>query len=157
MPAPKRWLLGLGLLAVGFVAGAGAVFAWERWHGPPPPAAAEEAPPRCWEAVVYLPLTDGQGKPFPDTTVEEAVGSLVSTFGGATLGDRRDGYWLDEHGRLRRETVRPVTISFPRERLAGFRQAVRDVGRRLGQECMYVRLEEPRVELIRSGAETTAP
>jgi hypothetical protein len=69
-------------------------------------------------------------------------------FGGATLGTPQEGCWLDARGLVCREQVRPVVISFAAERLDEFRGAVRAVGQFLGQEVMYVRFEEPRVELI---------
>jgi len=42
----------------------------------------------------------------------------------------------------------PVVVSFAPERLDELRAAVHAVGKRLGQEAMYVRFEAPRVELI---------
>jgi hypothetical protein len=51
-----------------------------------------------------------------------------------------------------REQVRPVIVSFAPGRLDEFRHAVHNVGQRLGQEAMYVRFEEPRVQLIPVGA-----
>ena len=142
----RNGLIGVVLLALGSGLGGYAVLAWEQTHRQPDEPAA--LPPRCWEAVVYLPLTDNDGKQFSEADVQGAIGLLVNDFGGATLTDRREGYWLDANQQLRREPVRPVIVSFARERLDHFRRSVREVGRRLGQECMYVRLEEPRVELI---------
>ena len=45
-----------------------------------------------------------------------------------------------------------MAISFAPQRLEEFRRAVYAAGRRLGQEAMYVRFEEPRIELIAVGA-----
>jgi hypothetical protein len=106
--------------------------------------------------MVYMPLADNTGRPFPEETWQEALAALVVPFGGATLDSPREGCWLDARGRIFREQVRPVFVSFAPERLDEFRGAVRAVGRRLGQETMYVRFEEPRVELIRgAGSEPT--
>lgn len=116
----------------------------------PAVAAADDAPaPRRWEATVYLPLADNQGQPFAETEWQQALGNFVAPFGGATLGQSLEGCWLDERGRLCREWVRPVVISFVPERLAEFRAAVHGIGKHLGQEAVYVRFEEPRVALIR--------
>lgn len=104
---------------------------------------------RCWEATVYLPLADNSGQPFSEETWREVLAMLVGPFGGATLGSAQEGCWLDAHGRVHREQVRPVVISFAADRLKEFRDVVRAVGQRLGQEAMYIRFEEPRVELIR--------
>lgn len=106
---------------------------------------------RSLEATVYLPLADNAGRPFADDTWQVALAVLVEPFGGATLGNAQEGCWLDARGRVLREPVRPVVVSFAPERLDEFRGAVRTVGRHLRQEAMYVRFEEPRVELIPGG------
>jgi hypothetical protein len=149
----RRGLIGVAVLAVGIAVGR---------YTPPPrdcvtrpddePAAAARPAPRCWEATVYLPLADNQGQPFSEGAWQETLAVLVVPFGGATLGPPQEGCWLDVHGRVCREQVRPVVISFAPERLDEFRGVVRAVGRRLGQEAMYVRFEEPRVELIPGGS-----
>ncbi|HVK18732.1 MAG TPA: DUF1772 domain-containing protein [Fimbriiglobus sp.] len=116
-----------------------------------PADAAVEPAPRRLEATVYLPLTDNEGQPFTETTWHEALERLVAPFGGATLGEPQEGCWLDARGRMCRERVRPVVVSFAPERLGEFRRAVHGVGQRLGQEVVYVRFEEPRVDLIPVG------
>jgi hypothetical protein len=108
--------------------------------------------PRCWEATVYLPLADNEGRSFAEAAWREALEGLVAPFGGATLGEPQDGCWVDPRGRVCRERVRPVVVSFAPDRLDEFRHAVRGAGTRLGQQAMYVRLEEPRVELVPVGA-----
>jgi hypothetical protein len=128
----------LGVLALGVALGASGLFLWQRWR----------EPARSWEATVYLPVNDNRGKPFPPREWRAAIGVLVERFGGATLGDRREGFWLDAHRHIQREPVRLLTVSFDRGRLDEFRQAVHEVGKRLGQQTVYVRFEEPHVELI---------
>lgn len=121
-----------------------------------PVEAAGGPAPRRWEATVYLPLADNGGQPFAEAAWHDALDGLVARFGGATLGPPQEGCWLDARRRVCREPVRPVVVSFPRERLDEFRHAIHEVGERLGQEAMYVRFEEPRVELIPVSA-ATAP
>ena len=96
---------------------------------------------------------DGRG-PGPPAPAAGPRGrpALVVPFGGATLGQSQEGCWLDAGRRVCREPIRPVVVSFMPERLDEFRQALHDVGKRLGQEAMYVRFEEPRVELVRVDA-----
>jgi hypothetical protein len=147
--------LGLLLFTAGAALGGSAVLAWQQAQAvPPAPEPVAEAHPLSWEATLYLPLIDNRSKPFPEEEWLEAINVLVRRFEGATLGEQREGYWLDHNRRVHREPVRPVVISFDRHRLGEFRQTVREVGRRLGQECMYVRLEQPRVELIAVLAES---
>jgi hypothetical protein len=109
-----------------------------------------------WEATVFLPLADNEGQSFAESTWHEALTRLVTPFGGATLGEPQEGCWLDARGRMCRERVRAVVVSFAPDRLNEFRLAVHDVGRRLGQEAMYVRFEEPLVDLIPVGAAGSA-
>jgi hypothetical protein len=142
---------GVGLLAMGVVVGRCALPPGDLMGRPveAPAATVVERPvPRRWEATVYLPLSDNQGRPFAEAMWHEALGRFVTPFGGATLGLLQEGCWLDARGRLQREWVRPVVVSFAPQRLDEFRQAVHDVGRLLDQEAMYVRFEEPRVELV---------
>lgn len=142
-------LFRVALFLAGTAAGGAAVLGWE--HGPrllhrPPPAAAE--PPRRWEATFYLPVVDGGGQRLSAEDWQGALAELVRRFGGATVGGEQEGWWRDGRDRVHREPVRPVTVSFERHRLDEFREGVRALGRRLGQAEMYVRLEEPRVEVL---------
>jgi hypothetical protein len=109
---------------------------------------AAELPARRVEATVFLPIKDNQDRPFPESVWQQAVEVIVAEFGGATLGQVQEGCWRDDQQRLRREPIRPLIVSFPAEQLETFRTKVREVGRKLGQESMYVRYEEPRIDLL---------
>ena len=150
MSGLRRGLIGLIVFLAGTAAGGAAVLAWEHGprllHRPPSPGAAE--PPRRWEATLYLPAAANDGRRFSEDAWQGAVAVLVDHFGGATLAGEQEGWWLDRDRHVRREPVRPVVVSFERHRLGEFRDLVREVGRRLGQEEMYVRLDEPRVETL---------
>jgi len=142
-PRPTRFAVlgGLVLFLAGLIVGGVAVFFWTR-------PSEDGLPPRRWEATVYLPLADNDGKPFAEQDWDDALGILVAECGGATLGIKREGVWVDERKHARREAVRAVVVSFPRDRLDNFRRALAEAGRRLRQEAMYARLEEPRVEIL---------
>jgi hypothetical protein len=148
---PRCWgLYGCVLFLAGVAAGGAAVLGFE--HGPRllhRPAAAE--PPRRWEATLYLPVVDGDGRRFSADDWQAALSDLVERFGGATVAAEQEGWWVDARKQVRREPVRPVTISFDRHRLGEFRDSIRALGRRLGQAEMYFRLEEPRVEVLPVG------
>jgi hypothetical protein len=120
------------------------------WPAPAPAAESPDLPPRRLEATIYLPTVDNQGRPL-GAEWDDALALLTAEFDGATVGPPLEGCWQDGGGRLRREPVRPVTVSFGRDRLARFRAAADAVGRRLGQEAVYARYEEPRVELRPTG------
>ncbi len=106
-------------------------------------------PPRRVEATAYLPLVDNDDHPFPERTWQEVLGLMADEFGGATLGAPQEGCWRDAAGRLRREPVRPLVVSFEPGQLDRFRRTLDAAGHLLGQEAVYVRFEEPRVELRR--------
>jgi hypothetical protein len=141
----RSTLIGMVLLAVGMVLGAVGILLWQSVQEWAP--GKETAPPRMYEATIYLPLQDNQGVEFHREEWLAAIEILIQDFGGGTLGARQEGFWQSgEH--IQREPVQLLTISFERERLGRFREKVREVGRRLGQDSVYVRFEEPRIELI---------
>lgn len=140
--APRRkWAVATAWFLLGLLAGVGAILGWQRYQ-------ARDVPARRLEATVYLPMTDNHGRNVSDAVWDEALGLLVKDLGGATVGPPLDGYWRDDEGRLCREPVRPVIVSFEPSRLAQFRQTLKEVGRRLGQQVLYTRFEQPRVELL---------
>jgi hypothetical protein len=146
-----RWLRLHSLRGAAGAAGFALLLAAALIDGPsrrPAEEVSARPAPRRWEATVYLPLADNGGQSFAEAAWHEALGVLVAPFGGATLGEPQEGCWVDARGRLCRERVRPVVISFAPGRAEEFRRTVHDVGRLMGQEAMYVRFEEPRVELI---------
>lgn len=143
MNVAPRGLLGVALFAVGLAVGGLGVYAWDH---------RSAGPPRQLEATVFLPTQDRHGTPFPDGRWQEAVKLLVAAAGGATVGPPQEGWWQTDSSTVVHEPVRPVIVSFPRDVLPRFRQATLEVGRLLEQQAIYVRYEEPRVELILPGA-----
>ncbi len=138
----RRWSVPVGIFLLGMIAGGALTGLW-RWS-----FRGDAAPPRRLEATIYLPTTGNAQKPFTETDWHNALHLLVVEFGGVTLGSPAEGYWQDAQGRLQREPIRPVIVSFQREKLSRFREVVQEVGRQLGQETIYTRFEEPRVELL---------
>lgn len=108
----------------------------------------QQPPSHSLEAMVYMPLADNSGHPFSEEVWQGALAQLITRFGGATLNPAQEGCWLDERGRVQREPIRPVVVSFAPDRLPEFRDAVKSVGQKLGQEAMYVRFQERRIELV---------
>jgi hypothetical protein len=148
-----RGLLTIAVFVAGVVVGGSAAFTWTTRQQlatlPPASGSAKEDPARLWEATIFVPVVDSEGRRFDETEWQRALDILVADFGGATLGNEQEGWWLDARKEVHREPVRPITISFERKRLDEFRASVREVGRRLRQESMYVRLEEPRIEILK--------
>lgn len=144
MGTPRRRLgwgaLGFGL---GLAVGVAVTYAWHLQQASRPGG----LPPRRYEATVFLPLVDNEGRKVPEEQWQEALGMLVTELGGATLGAPVEGCWRDADGTVRREPVRPVVVSFEQDRLASFRRTLQRVGRRLGQQVLYTRFSEPHIEL----------
>jgi hypothetical protein len=102
------------------------------------------------EATIYLPTQNNDKQPFTKEEWQGALQFLVSEFGGATLGSPLEGCWHNpQSGRIQCEPVRPVTVSFEHDRLKRFQALVHEVGRKLGQDSIYTRFEEPRIELTK--------
>ncbi len=137
-----------GMFVLGLLAGGLGV---QMWH------LRGNLPQRHLEATVFVPLVDNGDRPLSPEKWQEAVEPLLTRFGGATLGAPVEGCWSDQHGTLRREPVRPVVVSFTAGRMGEFRRVLHEVGRRLGQEAMYVRFEEPFVELLTVDQDGTLP
>ena len=153
MGTPRRRIAwGALWFGLGLAVGAAATYAW---HLDQLGRAAGGLPPRRYEATVFLPLVDNQGRKVPDDHWQDALGLLVTEMGGATLAAPVEGCWRDDDGAIRREPVRPVIVSFEQGRLDGFRQTLQRVGRRLGQRVLYTRFSEPRVELTPVAPENT--
>jgi hypothetical protein len=151
--AARRGLTGLALFAAGVAVGSFALPAQgvgRQQVAASAPAPAER-PTRYLEATVYLPLDDNRGRPFSAGEWDAALEGLIARFGGATLDRPLEGYWLDHAGRIQRDRVRPLIVSFPPHRLAEFRESLDALGRRLGQEALYVRYGEPNVEITPVG------
>jgi hypothetical protein len=140
-----RIRVGLALFLLGIVVGGLAVGLRQHYLMDP---LLTIKPPRRLEATVFLPLSNNRREKFSQEHWDDALNLLVQEFGGATLGPPMDGCWRDGNGELQKEPVRPVIVSFEPARLGQFRQKVKEVGRKLGQEEVYTRFEEPRVELL---------
>jgi hypothetical protein len=142
--SPSRLLLWVAVFLAGAGAGGAGVWFWR------PPAASERSHPddveRRWEATIYLPAP-GQAGGFTEKDHQEALGLLVREFEGLTLGAEEDGFWQSEKGKIEREKVRPVIVSFEPARLGRFREVLDQVGKRLEQEALYVRYEKPAIEV----------
>lgn len=141
MIAGRRGVVWATWFLLGMLAGAGAVLGWQRYRVP-------AVPERRLEATVYLPTTDDRGHPVGEERWQKALGLLVKDLGGTTVGPPLDGYWRDDKGQLCHEPVRPVIVSFEPSQLPQFRRTLKEVGRRLGQQVLYTRFEQPRVELL---------
>jgi hypothetical protein len=151
LSAARRGLTGLALFLGGVSLGSFALPAQGVGRHQVAEPSPVERPARQLEATVYVPLDDNQGRPFSADEWDAALGGLIARFGGATLDRPLEGFWVAPDGRVQRDRVRPMIVSFPPHRLAEFRESLDALGRRLGQEAVYVRYGEPNVEVLPVG------
>ncbi len=140
MMQSRPFLFGFCLLAIGAIAGGMFV----GYQAKPSHANLSHR----LEATIHLPTRGNPDHPFTERQWDDAVALLAKEFGGATLGAECEGCWIDGQGLMQREPVRLVIISFEAGRLGRFREVVRETGRRLGQEALYIRYEEPGIDIL---------
>jgi hypothetical protein len=109
----------------------------------------ERTPPRRLEATIYFPVQDNEGKRFTPEVWDGALNILIEEFEGATLGQQVTGCWRNQAGQIQREPIQLVIVSLERRQLPQLQAALHRIAKLLGQEAIYVRYEEPRIELIR--------
>ena len=148
MRAKRGWLsflFGFSLLTIGFLAGGwfADFFPFRTAKAPNP------QPSQQWQAVLFLPTVDNDGQPFSPEKWEEALRTLVKPFGGATLGEKLEGLWLNREQKVQREPIRVVRVTVASDRLDELRAVVRKIGEILEQEAVYYHLEKRHAELIR--------
>jgi hypothetical protein len=136
----RRTAIGVALFLAGCVVGALMILGWQTVN--------RSTPATGWQATLFLPTVDNTGRHFTEEEWRTALMLLTREFGGLTHGPEYEGWWQDAQGALHREPVRVLLVTFDRDRLPAFRRTVREVGRRLGQEAMYFRLEEAHVEVL---------
>jgi hypothetical protein len=74
----------------------------------------------------------------PGTELREILDGLVDQFGGMTTEGEIAGQWIDpKDGKRFNDKGVKVTVACDSERLGEAEEAVRAIGRRLGQKAMY--------------------
>src|SRR5262249_27039799 len=83
-----RGLLTILVFFTGVVVGGSAVFTWtsrQQLFPALPTVSSKDEPARVWEATVFVPVVDGEGRRFNEPDWQRALDILVADFGGATL------------------------------------------------------------------------
>jgi len=108
----------------------------------------------CHEGTIFLPAPSPTDPNLTEEKWQEALAEFLQPpFQGATLAVPVEGIWRGVDGKFAREAVRPIVVSFPAVHLSTFRERARSLGKRLGQEAIYIRYERPTVELQRLTSE----
>jgi len=91
---------------------------------------------------ILLPVTDNDGKPFPDATLRAIQKELCDRFGGVTAYDRApaEGIWRSGDGKEKDEIiiVEVMTDELDRDWWRGFKKRVEAA---LGQSELVVRAQ----------------
>jgi hypothetical protein len=82
---------------------------------------------------------------------------LLALFGGFTVHSTNQGRWLSGAGRLYQEEIAVYEVAVPADKVPLLREAVAEIGRRLGQLAMYFDAPPPSVEIIDLAAPSSAP
>jgi hypothetical protein len=91
--------------------------------------------------TTIIPASRNDGSLVSRREMAAILSGLCVQFGGYTAEGTTEGAWRDERtGRVYRDKGRKITVACEIERLEEALQAVRAIGRRLGQEAMWVEL-----------------
>jgi hypothetical protein len=89
--------------------------------------------------TTIIPKYRNDKKKVARTELDEILDTLVDQFGGITGEGETVGEWIDPENGLRyKDKGVKVTVACDSERLAEAEEAVRQIGRRLGQKVMYL-------------------
>lgn len=88
--------------------------------------------------TTILPKQRNDGSRVSRREMNAILRGLRERFGGVTVEGEVEGQWVDSaDGKSYGERSLKVTVACDRERLHEAEDAVRDIGRQLGQKAMY--------------------
>jgi hypothetical protein len=87
--------------------------------------------------TTLLPKRRNDGSAVSRTERNGILASLRSQFGGVSAEGEIEGQWVDDDGTVHRDRSLKVTVACDRERLHEAEEAVKKIGRQLGQKAMY--------------------
>ena len=91
--------------------------------------------------TTLLPLSDNQGRPFPDDVIENVLRSFTLQFHGCSTDGRVKVRSVDFGVEHQDESLR-VTVVCSKERLEEIRLRIIEIGRELGQMSMYFEVRD---------------
>ncbi len=88
--------------------------------------------------VTLIPVRRNDGSPVSAAEQDEILQGLWQLFGGITIEGQVTGHWIDDaDGRHYQDDSLKVSVLCDTSRLADAENAVREIGRRLGQKAMW--------------------
>lgn len=102
-----------------------------------------------------LPLTDNTGQPIAPEVVVDLQRELLDLFGGFTIHPTSQGRWQSREGKVYQDEVLVYEVAVPKDKIPLLREAVCQLGRRLGQLAMYFDAPPPSVDIINLSEQPT--
>lgn len=88
--------------------------------------------------VTIIPTRRNDGTAVTKRELRRILDGLTEQFGGHTVESQTEGEWIDPQSKSRfRDQGLKVTVACDRERLAEVENAIRKIGRQLGQKAMW--------------------
>ena len=101
------------------------------------------------KCVVLIPLARNDGAAVTSAEMRDILRQFLAEFGGYTVAGEVEGGWKSPSGEEYFDRNTQVWVAIERRQLSVLRELVTQIGRRLGQEAMYLEVSGGNVEIIR--------
>lgn len=103
------------------------------------------------KVITMIPMFRNDGSEVSFGELEQIQRDLWVRFGGLTVEGIVTGHWVDDvDGRHYEDKNLKVAIAIDPERIGEMEEAVRAIGRQLGQEAMYFEVVDCVVRFLRT-------
>jgi hypothetical protein len=100
------------------------------------------------KCILLIPLARNDGSPVGQRELRDILNRLLTEFGGYTVAGEVQGGWRSPSGQIYQERNTQVWVVLEGHQLPALRQLVRDIGRQLDQEAMYLEVAQGNVEIL---------
>lgn len=101
------------------------------------------------KCILLIPLAQSDGTPVRPAELRGILQRFLDQFGGYTIAGEVEGGWRSPDGTEYRERNTQVWVAVERREIGRLRRLVRDLGRQLGQEAMYLEVTGGEMEIVR--------
>ncbi len=100
------------------------------------------------KCVVLIPLRRNDGSAVSRGEMRGILNRFLREFGGFTVAGEVVGGWRSPEGVEYRDRNTQVWVIVESSQLPTLRETVREIGRQLGQEAMYLEVSEAKVDFL---------
>lgn len=104
------------------------------------------------KCVVLLPLVRNDRSPVTPVELKGILHEFLDEFGGYTVAGEVEGGWRSPEGIEYRDRNTQVWLAIEQRAISKLRRMLIDIGRRLGQEAMYLEVTGAKVDIIHTAA-----